>query len=172
MELSSLLLTLIGTYGAPALALGLMLAALGAPLPSTLLVLTGGALVQMGALDLPTTLGLALGCVVLGDGLSYAMGRLFCGPIRRRWGRTAAWQRAEALVRRRGGLAVLLTRFALTPLAIPVNLAAGGSGFSFRHFLAYDLTGEVIWLLGYGALGYLFGSQWAAVAGAARLALA
>jgi membrane-associated protein len=26
--------------------------------------------------------------------------------------------------------------------------------------VAYDAAGELTWLLGYGALGYFFGSQW------------
>lgn len=33
----------------------------------------------------------------------------------------------------------------------------------FRKFFIYDLPGEVVWIFGYGGLGYLFGSQWEVV---------
>ena len=46
------------------------------------------------------------------------------------------------------------------PIAVPVNLVAGSSEYPVWRFAAYDVTGELIWLLGYGAIGYLFGSQW------------
>jgi membrane-associated protein len=48
----------------------------------------------------------------------------------------------------------------LTPLALPTNLIAGGSGYRYWRFLTYDVAGEFTWILLYGGLGYLFGSQW------------
>jgi membrane-associated protein len=51
----------------------------------------------------------------------------------------------------------------VTGLAVPVNLISGGGGLTFRRFFLYDLTGEAIWIFGYGGLGYLFGTQWEAV---------
>jgi membrane protein DedA with SNARE-associated domain len=39
-------------------------------------------------------------------------------------------------------------------------LIAGGSGYKFSHFLFYDVTGELTWILLYGGLGYWFGSEW------------
>ena len=57
----------------------------------------------------------------------------------------------------------MLNYFANTPLAVPVNLIAGGSGYSFRRFFLYDVAGEVTWLALFAGLGYLFGSQWEAV---------
>lgn len=160
LSLNDLLLTAIVTYGAAGLALALLLAALGLPLPSTLCVVAGGAFVQQGVLDLYPTAALGLAGVVLGDTLSFAMGRLLRGPIQRRYGQSAAWRSAEAHFARRAALAVYLTRCLLTPLAVPVNLVAGGSDYPPARFVAYAAAGELTWLLGYGALGYLFGSQW------------
>ena len=51
----------------------------------------------------------------------------------------------------------------LTALDVPTNLIAGGSRYSFRRFLAWDIAGRVTWLLIYGGLGYLFSSQWQTV---------
>jgi membrane-associated protein len=159
-DLNDLLLTYIVTYGAVVLALVFMLAAIGLPLPSTLCVVAGGAFIQQGVLDVYSTIALGLVGVLLGDTLSYAIGRLLRRPINRRYGQSTAWLRAEAYFARRGALAIYLTRCVLTPIAVPINLIAGSSGYSVARFVAYDAAGELTWLLGYGLLGYLFGSQW------------
>jgi len=159
-DLNDLLLTYIVTYGAVVLALVFLLAAIGLPLPSTLCVVAGGAFIQQGVLDLYTTIGIALVGVLVGDILSYGMGRLLRRPINQRYGQSVAWLRAEAYFARRGGLAIYLTRCVLTPIAVPINLIAGSSGYSVARFMSYDAAGELTWLLSYGVLGYLFGSQW------------
>lgn len=159
-DVNDLLLTYIVTYGAIVLSAVFLAAAVGVPLPSTLCVVAGGAFIQQGVLDLYSTIGLGLAGVLIGDLLSYGMGRLLRRPIEKRYGQSAAWQRAEQYFARRGGLAIFLTRCVLTPIAIPINLIAGSSGYRIERFLAYDAAGELTWLLCYGALGYLFGSQW------------
>ncbi|MBC8074486.1 MAG: DedA family protein [Chloroflexales bacterium] len=162
-DLQDWLLTMIVTYGVLALAGVLFLGGLGVPLPTTLTVLAGGAFVQQGVLDLAPALALAFVGVVLGDTLSYGIGRSLRRPIGRRYGQSAPWQRAEAYFARRGELAIYLTRCVLTAIALPINLIAGSSGYSLRRFVAYDALGELTWLVCYGALGYVFGSQWEAV---------
>ena len=159
-DLNDLLLTSIVTYGAVALASVFLLAALGLPLPSTLCVVAGGAFIQQGVLEPSTTIALGLVGVVLGDTLSYGMGRLLRGPIQHRYGQSAVWLRAEAYFGQRAAIALYLTRCVLTPIAVPINLVAGSSGYPAGRFVAYVAMGELTWLLGYGALGYLFGSQW------------
>jgi membrane protein DedA with SNARE-associated domain len=162
-DLSDTILSYVAIYGVSALCLAIFLAALGLPVPSTFCVLAGGAFVQQGVLDLPSTIVLALLGAVLGDTLSYSIGRVLRRPIQRRYGHSPTWLKAEAYVARRGGLAIYLTRWLLTPIAIPVNLVAGSSGYSLRRFLGYDTAGETTWILGYGTLGYVFGSQWETV---------
>jgi membrane-associated protein len=159
-NLNDLLLTSIVTYGAVALATVFLLAALGLPLPSTLCVVAGGAFIQQGILEPSTTIALGLVGVVLGDMLSYGMGHLLRRPIQRRYGQSAAWLRAETYFARRAEIAIYLTRCVLTPIAIPINLIAGSSDYPVGRFVMYVAVGELTWLLGYGALGYLFGSQW------------
>lgn len=159
-DLNSLLLTSIVTYGALVLGLVFLLAALGVPLPSTLCVVAGGAFIQQGVLSPATTIAVGLVGVILGDTLSYGMGRLLRHPIQRRYGQSAAWLRAEAYFAQRAGVAIYLTRCVLTPIAVPVNLVAGSSDYPIARFIAYDAVGELTWLLSYGTLGYLFGSQW------------
>jgi membrane-associated protein len=74
-----------------------------------------------------------------------------------------SWRRAQETFDRRGGLAILITRFLLTPLAIPINLIAGSSRYAFWRFLTFDLLGELIWVALYGGLGYLFADSWEAI---------
>lgn len=162
-DLSDTLLSYVAIYGVLALCLVIFLGALGVPLPTTFFVLAGGAFVQQGVLNLPSTVALVLLGAVLGDTLSYGMGRVLRHPIQARYAQSTGWLRAEAYVARRGGLAVFLTRWLLTPIAVPVNLVAGSSGYSLRRFVGYDTAGELTWILIYGTLGYVFGSQWETV---------
>ncbi|MEW5958537.1 MAG: VTT domain-containing protein [Chloroflexota bacterium] len=159
-NLTDLFLTGVITYGPPALGLALLLGALGIPVPGTLLVLAAGAFVRQGVVDLTTAAGLGLLGAVLGDSASFAMGRFAQGWVRRRFGGSPAWQSAQATFDRRGGLAIYLTRFLLTPLAIPTNLIAGGGDYAFWRFLTYDMAGEFTWIVLFGGLGYVFGNQW------------
>ena len=147
------LLTWIAEYGLGALGLSLFLAAAGVPLPSTLFVIAAGAFVRQGVFDPVATFVCMLGCVVLGDAVSYGIGRFARTGIERRFGRRRTWLRAKRLLLERGVTAIFLTRWMLTAFAAPTNLAAGSVGYPFRRFLAVDLAGELTWILLYGGLG-------------------
>jgi membrane protein DedA with SNARE-associated domain len=162
-NLTDFFLTGIITYGPPALGLALLLGALGVPVPGTLFVLAAGAFVRQGVIDWATASGFGLLGAILGDSAGYAVGRFAKGWVQRRFGQTSAWQKSQETFARRGGLAIYLTRFLLTPLAVPTNLIAGGSGYSFGRFLTYDVAGEATWIILYGGLGYAFGSQWESI---------
>ncbi|MEM7034057.1 MAG: DedA family protein [Chloroflexota bacterium] len=162
-DLSDLALTYTVTYGASMIFLVLFLGASGLPMPGTFLVLAAGAFVRQGVLDLYSVFGLALLGAVLGDSLSYGMGRFARKLILKRFGKAKAWQKAERNLERRGGTAIYLTRWLLTPIAIPTNLVAGSGGYPYRKFVLYDVAGELTWLLIFGGLGYTFSSQWEAM---------
>src|SRR5215207_1139987 len=161
--MSDFLLTQIINYGAPILGAIVFFGALGVPFPGTLIVIAVGAFCKQGFLPWFSTGFIAWICVVLGDCLSYAMGYYAREPVLRRFGNSDKWIQAENFFQRWGGMSVFLTRFLITGIAVPVNLLAGTGNLSFRRFLMYDLSGEAIWIFGYGGLGYLFGTQWEAV---------
>ncbi|HAV78628.1 MAG TPA: hypothetical protein DCX53_14870 [Anaerolineae bacterium] len=161
--MSDFLLTQIINYGAPILGIIVFIGAMGAPFPGTLIVIAVGAFAKQGLLAWHTTGLIALACVVLGDCLSYGMGFYARDTILHRFEKSDRWIKAEDTFNRWGGMAVVWTRFLITGIAVPVNLIAGSSGFSFRRFFLYDLLGEFIWIFGYGGLGYLFGAQWETV---------
>ncbi len=159
-DLTGTLLTAVITYGPLLLALVLFIGGLGIPLPGAVLLMAGGAFIRQGVLEIHTALPLALVGVVAGDLCSYAMGRFAGGFMQRRLGSTPTWQRAEATLHKRGGLAVFLTRWLLTPLAIPTNLVTGASRYPVLAFLGYDVAGEITWISLYAGLGYAFGNSW------------
>ena len=161
--MSDFLLTQVINYGAPILGAIVFISALGVPIPATLLVIAGGAFSRDGFLPWHTTGLIALICVVAGDCIGFAAGHYARGPVLHRFGKSDQWAKAENFFQRWGGMSVFITRFLITGIATPVNVMAGMGNISFRTFLFYDVSGEAIWIFGYGGLGYLFGSQWEVV---------
>jgi len=158
--MSDFLLTQIINYGAPVFAFLLFLGALGIPIGASVLVIAAGAFSQQGILDWPLTAILGLIGAVVGDAISFGIGFYAKDWVDHRFGRSPTWRNAQKSFDSRAGLAIYLTRFLITALAVPTNLIAGGSGIKFRRFMAYDSFGEFTWIILYGGLGYLFGSQW------------
>jgi membrane protein DedA with SNARE-associated domain len=158
--MSDFLLTQIINYGAPLFALLLFLGALGIPVGASVLVIAAGAFSQQGILGWPITALLGLLGSVLGDAIGFGIGFYAKDWVDGRFGKSSVWKSAQASFDSRAGLAIYLTRFLITALAVPTNLIAGGSGIRFRRFMAYDSLGEFTWIILYGGLGYLFGSQW------------
>jgi len=79
--LSSLLLTGLISYGAPSFALAVFLGQIGFPLPTTLLVVAAGAFNREGILNVVLAGGLGLAGAVLGDSLTFALGRFARGWV-------------------------------------------------------------------------------------------
>ena len=158
--MSDYLLTLIINYGAPAFGVLLFLGALGVPVGASVLLIAAGAFSQQGILSWPLAAVLGFLGAILGDALSFGIGYYAKDWVDVRLGRSSTWRNAEQAFEKRAGLAVYLTRFLITALAVPTNLIAGGSGIPFRRFMIYDALGELTWIVLYGGLGYLFGSQW------------
>lgn len=158
--MSDYLLTLIINYGAPVFAILLFLGALGVPVGASVLVIAAGAFSQQGILSWPLAALLGWVGAIFGDAISFGIGFHAKDWIDQRFGRSPTWRSAEQSFDRRAGLAIYLTRFLITALAVPTNLIAGGSGIQFRRFMIYDSLGELTWIILYGGLGYLFGTQW------------
>ncbi|HEY83788.1 MAG TPA: DedA family protein [Chloroflexi bacterium] len=159
-DLTDFFLTGMLVYGPLALSLALMLGALGAPLPGTLLVLAAGAFARDAIFNWPLAAVLALLGVAIGDSIGYFVGRYAERYIPRRIQENDSWQQAQDTFNQKGGIAIYLTRFLLTPLAVPTNLIAGSSGYTYGRFLVFDLAGEATWVLLYGSLGYAFAGSW------------
>lgn len=151
-------LALLAEWGEPFLFVLLFLAALGVPLPATLSLIAAGALFASGAGDVAGVATASAAGAILGDHAGYFVGR-FAGPAIHRWleARPDAARRFEAArskALRRGMTGIFLTRWLLTPLGPPVNIAAGIAAFPLARFSLADIAGEIVWVgvfLGLGA---------------------
>jgi membrane-associated protein len=159
-DVSSYLLTWVISYGPPVIGLILLLGGIGIPVPASLLVIAAGAFSQQGILDPISTCFIGFVAVVIGDSISYLIGKKAAGLVTPRYVSDVNFTRAEVLFEKFGGWMIVSTRSLLSAIAIPINLVAGSSHYPFRQFLVYDMTGEIIWILGYGSLGYVFGAEW------------
>jgi len=159
------LLDILLTYGIVALAPILAASALGLPFPASLLLLAGGAFAGSGQLALLPLIIVGIVAASVGDSLGYWLGRRGGVAALDRFGprfgiKPTALAQADAFLGRWGGVAILLTRFLITPLGPVINIVAGTGRYPYRRFIAYDVLGEAIWVLLYLALGYLFSASW------------
>ncbi|MDP1548146.1 MAG: DedA family protein [Anaerolineales bacterium] len=161
--MSEYLLTQVINYGAPLLWLIVFIGGLGAPLPCTVLVIAAGAFARQGILPWHTTAFISIVSVVSGDAISYSLGYYAREHVLERFSQTPRWLKAEEIFRKWGPLSIFFSRFLITAIALPVTLMSGTTRYPFKKWLTYDLAGEIVWILGYGGLGYLFGSQWEVV---------
>lgn len=92
-----------------------------------------------------------------GESIGFGLGRYFGPKIRAsRLGRRLGeehWIRAENYLDRRGGIAVLISRF-LPVLHSLVPLTVGMSTMSYRRFLAWTTPACIIWSIAYASAGW------------------
>ena len=162
-DLSGLLLSGMLTYGIWALGLATLISALGVPLPATMILLAAGAFARQGLLNWQSAVALAALGAVLGDTVSYLLARFGSKLALRRVQTSGAWDRSQTAFERWGALAVFFSRFLLTPLALPINLLAGGTRYTLWRYLGLVVAGEALWVVTFGGMGYLFADQWEAV---------
>jgi len=103
---------------------------------------------------------LAAVAAVIGDSLTYALGRRL-GSDRFRWQRrpkiVAATEWARLALTKRAAVVLLTARF--VPFGrIAVNITAGATGFSYRRFLPLTAIAGCVWALYNVAIGALFGT--------------
>jgi membrane-associated protein len=139
---------------------------LGFILPGEIAVVIGGFLASRGHLSLPLLIIIVVVAAIAGPFVGYEIGRrmgerlLRVRPLRRVQG---GMDRATAILRRRGGAAVLAGRFVAVARAL-MPAAAGAAQVRYRTFTVYNVLGGLIWGTGYCLVGYLAGSAYAVVA--------
>jgi membrane protein DedA with SNARE-associated domain len=154
------LLAAVAQYGAPALFGIVIIAAIGVPLPITLLLIVTGSMISQGAMNLWWALGVASAGSILGDQAGYAIGR-WGGPVvltklSSLFGKRTSLQAMEAKAKAWGGPGIFMTRWLLSPLGPWINLASGTASYPWRRFLFWDILGEVTGAVVFISLGRLF----------------
>lgn len=163
------LLEFLTVYGLPAAALLLAIGQFGVPLPTSLALLTLGALAANGDADLTTAFIWALAGATLGDQAGFLTGRFVGQSAESRPGFLGGLARkarkAEPKLARWGGAGVFFTRWLITPLGPAINIASGITGLSWASFTLWGTAGETLWVSIYVALGFAFGSNVETLAG-------
>lgn len=158
--ISDFLLTALLNQGNLLLGVALFLAALGIPLPASMLVIAAGAFTRQGVLAWEGAATAALLGAVAGDGCSYLVGRYGLDRMSTRLQDAVRQSITAKRFARWGGWSVFVTRFLLTPVALPVNLLAGSTRYPWHRFMGAVLAGELAWVALFGGLGYVFADQW------------
>ncbi len=146
-------------YGYPALWLIVFVAAAGAPISGNLLLFAAGAFAAFGDFKLIILFPVAVSAAVLGDNLTYFIGRRLGAPLltwierqrRLRWISPQALERALAYFRRRSGWTIFITRFLIVALGGAINLLAGVEQYPYRNFLFWEQVAGI-----FGAFSGLF----------------
>ncbi|WP_281969051.1 bifunctional DedA family/phosphatase PAP2 family protein [Roseovarius nanhaiticus] len=152
----------LGMWSYWILALFAMLEAIvltGAIAPGALAIMAGGILVQRGAIDFFDLAWFVAGGAILGSEISYRLGGLTAQGLkgRQRLAGSHHIQRAQGLLTKYGGFAMILGRF-LGPLSAFVPFSAALAGMSQRRFTLWNIVSSIPYALGLPAIGYFFGS--------------
>ncbi len=138
---------------------------LGFVIPGETAAVLGGVLAARGRVSLPWLIVVVLAAAVIGPLVGYEIGRRL-GPrlVGARAMRRVAGPagRAQALLRDRGGVAVLLGRFTAVLRAL-MPAAAGTAAMPYRTFFVFNLVGGIVWSIGYCLLGFAAGNAYAAI---------
>ena len=131
--------------------------------PGETAMIFGGVLVSRGHAELGWMIIAASVGAVIGDSISYELGRRFGQRLgATRLGRRVGepnWSRAREYVGRRGGRAVFFGRF-LGVLRALVPAVAGWAGMRYGSFLTFNIAGGLIWASSTILLGVAAGSSW------------
>jgi membrane protein DedA with SNARE-associated domain len=151
------LLAAVSQYGAPALFGIVAIAAIGVPLPITLLLIVAGSMISQGAMNPWWAIGAAGAGSILGDQVGYAIGR-WGGPaavekIGGLFGKRASLRAAKAKAKAWGGWDVLGE---LTGAAVYISL---GRFFSDRVMALYAVLGDLTWAIAALLVAVVLGFQ-------------
>jgi len=157
------LLAAVSLYGAPALFGIVAIAAIGVPLPITLLLIITGSLISQGAMNLWWAIAAASVGSILGDQIGYAIGR-WAGPavvarLSRVFGKRGNLEAMEAKAKAWGGPGIFATRWLISPLGPWINLASGTAAYPWHRFLFWDILGELTGAAVFISLGLFFSDR-------------
>lgn len=166
------LLSIMQAYGYPALWVSIFIAAVGLPLPVSLVLLAAGAFAALGDFNIVLLMLISISASVAGDNLGYGIGRIWGSKVAdwleysklgRRFLKPHAVSRSRLYFKKRGGWAIFFSRFLVAALGGVVNLLAGTELYPYRYFLLFDIVGEALGALIPLLLGFAFGASWEAI---------
>lgn len=141
------------------------LASFGIPLPATVLLIAAGAFAAQGYLDFSSILAFGFSASIIGDTTGYVISRRYGRNILRRIGFetllvSPKFRSMEAFFAGHSNSAIFWSRFLVTSLGPMVNILSGLAKISYKKFLFYDILGEMLYVIIFSGLGYIFSDQW------------
>jgi membrane-associated protein len=166
-DMSSLLSILLHEphkYGYPILWLIIFMAAVGLPLPASLVLLAAGAFAAHGDFNIALLMGITITAASCGDSVGYFIGRCWGSKTLDWLGQPRRLQlisprtitRSRHYFKCKGGWAIFFSRSLFSALGGVMNLLAGAERYPYHHFLLYDLAGETLGGIIPLSLGYAF----------------
>jgi membrane protein DedA with SNARE-associated domain/rhodanese-related sulfurtransferase len=148
-------------HGYAVLFMYVLVSLLGAPLPSTPLLVTAGALVATGRLGMGRAVGAVVVACLLADSAWYYLGRARGDKVLRVLCRIAlepeaCVRRSEDAIARYGARFLLVAKF-LPGVGLMVAPTVGQSRLPYVRFVAFDAAGALIWAGTYILVGRLLG---------------
>jgi membrane protein DedA with SNARE-associated domain len=168
MSITDQILAALVIYGLPVLFGVILICSVGVPFPISLMLVAAGSFVEQGEMKLWQVIAVASAAAVLGDQIAYGLsrwgGRRFINRISRRIGAESKIKQAEAVTKRWSGAGIFFSRWLVTALGPWVNVASGIAAYPWKRFLLWDVLGEVLWVVLYVLLGYIFSNRVQAIA--------
>ncbi len=166
------MLSFLQSYGYLALWVTVFVAAIGIPIPITLVLLAAGAFAALGDFNIALLFIISFSALICGDNAGYLIGRIWGSKAlnwvehSKRWNRFIPPRtvvRSRYYFQHRGGWAIFLSRFLFSALGGVINLLSGSELYPYRYFLICDASGEALGAMIPLLLGYIFGASWEAV---------
>jgi membrane protein DedA with SNARE-associated domain len=135
-------------------------AVIGIIVPGVVLLAAAAFIAGAGALDLPTTLICAFIGAVIGDGISFLIGRYFHKHINNVWPfkQNRSWlEKGEYFFEKYGLLSIVIGRF-LGPIRPIMPLAAGTMHMPAIQFYSVNFLSAIAWAPAYILPGFIAGS--------------
>ena len=147
-------------YGYIVLFVGLLAENAALPVPGETILLVSALYSYFGELRLALILPIGIAAAVLGDNVSFYIGRRYGRPFVERYGSyilisRKRMERVEHFFERHGSRAVFLQRW-ITGFRVLGALVAGTTRMGWSRFLFYNICGAVVWVTTVGLLGYFF----------------
>jgi len=140
------------------------LAFVGVVVPGALFVVFAGSLAAKGYFDLGDLIWFASAGAILGDGISFRMGK--GGHIRFREGnrifKPGLLEKGKEFFARHGGKSVFLGRFVGLIRAV-IPFVAGLSGMEAKRFTLWNVASAILWAAAHLLAGFFLGQAWKAV---------